>query len=41
MKCSTVVARRYYAQINDTKTQMLTEISDIDCCFGTAVRSDL
>ena len=38
MKCSTVVAQRYYAQMNDTKKQILTEISEVDCCFGTAVR---
>ena len=38
MKCSTVVAQRYYAQMNDTKKQILTEISKVDCCFGTAVR---
>ena len=38
MKCSTVVAQRYYAQMNETKKQMLAEISEADCCFGTAVR---
>ena len=38
IKYSVVVSQRYYAQANDTKKQMLTEISEVDCCFGTAVR---
>ena len=38
MKFSTVVAQRYYAQMNDTKKQILTEVNEADCCFGTAVK---
>ena len=38
MKCSTVVAQRCYAQMNDTKRQILAEVTEADCCFGTAVK---